>query len=243
MVIKVRKVTGEVERKKRPKEQQDALAGGELPSPDFVPSPTMQESMDMFRRQRAKDIQDAGGRSPQSTSDKDVVAPVTQKQQSLAVLKMHIKTAREMGYDDETIKANMPNTLLNQLNEMEARQRALQQMGMPVDKQDILDIRNERQKLQDTFFAPVSGEEPEMERIDKEIRGETRRDPASGKRKTNAETKREEFESGKLRLDSIYYPAGHDRAGELTQHGQQRMNEITAGSREDITRRDNNGKK
>ena len=238
MVIKVRKTDKKVERKQRPKEQQDALAGGELPSPDYVPAPTQEESMDMFRRQRAKDIQDSGGRTPQS--EKSIM---TRGGQSAAVMKMHLKTMRDMGYDEETIQANMPNNLMGQLNEMETRQEALKKMGMPVDQQDIMDIRNERQKLEQLFFSPINEEEPRMKKIEEEIRtGKPAREPAS--RLTNTEQKRKEFESGKMRLDSIYYPAGHERAGELTQHGAQMWSEIQQDSLLDAPKtKEPNGKK
>ena len=397
MVINIRKTDKKIERKERPKEQQDALAGGELPSPDYVPAPTQEESMDMFRRQRAKDIQDSGGRTPQS--EKSIM---TRGGQSAAVMKMHLKTMRDMGYDEETIQANMPNNLMGQLNEMETRQEALKKMGMPVDQQDIMDIRNERQKLEQLFFSPINEEEPRMKKIEEEIRtgkparepatsaiqtlvedssayevskdvesgrlqisskelreldtlslkelkewkkkngdddkinylikdyeralkspeaseykgisvdrdtevisklvenktanevtgdfysgklnlsksqeihlnsmrlkelkiwkekngnddkvnylikdlekelkSQTGRDPAS--RLTNTEKRRQEFESGKMRLDSIYYPAGHEKAGELTQHGAQMWSEIQQDSLLDAPKtKEPNGKK
>lgn len=240
MVIKIRKTDKKVERKQRPKEQQDALAGGELPSPDFVPAPTQQESMDMFRRMRNQDIQGNGGRTPQSKADKKSI--MTQGDQMQAVVQMHVKTMRDLGYDDETIRANLPSKVLGRFDETMDK---VQNSDRPFEdrKQDLLDLRDQKTKMQDLFFAPPSGEEPRMKKIEEEIRtGKPAREPAS--RLTNSEQKRKEFESGKLRLDSIYYPAGHERAGELTQHGAQMWSEIQQDSLLDAPKtKEPNGKK
>lgn len=219
MPIQVRKAPKGVEQVKRPKEQQDSLAGGELPSPDFVPAPTQQESMDMFRKQRTQDIQEQGGRSPQSETPMGALRAsiLTQRGQSEAVIRAHVKTMRDLGYDDETIKANMPGKLIDKLNKMEIE---------AIDPADRIDIRNERQKLFDQFLAPPSSISPED-------RAEGRR-PASEKQSTQGRMRQAEFDAGKPRLDSIYYPSGHPKAGELTPHGNQLYGEIQ-GATLDLT--------
>lgn len=214
MVIQVRKSSPRVERKLRPAEQQNELAGGELPSPDFTPPPTQEESMDMFRRQRQADIEESGGRSPQSedTSMKLKKSIMTGAGQEEAVLRAHIKTMRELGYDDDTIKANMPGRVLKHLEK---------KMDEAVNERDILDLRDERQKLIDKFFeAPTS--------IGEEDRSLGRR-PSSEEQSSQGRMRQAEFEAGKERLDSIYYPSGHPKAGELTPHGEFMWGKVQSG--------------